>query len=65
MDYFFVKETTGKIDLENCQHCGGEMKIIAAIVKVDIIEKILKHVGLSYEPPDIAPNRYAIQQPLF
>ena len=53
------------LDLENCQHCGGEMKIIAAIVKVDVIEKILKHVGLPHKPPDIARSRYAIQELLF
>jgi hypothetical protein len=51
--------------MENCRHCGGEMKIIAAILKGEAIEKILKHVGLPYEPPDIARSRYAVQEPLF
>jgi hypothetical protein len=41
------------------------MKVIAAIMKADVIEKILKHVGLPHEPPDIAPSRYAVQQQLF
>jgi hypothetical protein len=48
-----------------CRHCGGEMKIIAAIMKTAVVEKILKHVGLPHKPPDIAPARYAVQQPLF
>jgi hypothetical protein len=53
------------IDMETCRHCGGEMKIIAAIMENAVVEKILKHVGLPHKPPDIAPARYAVQQPLF
>jgi hypothetical protein len=35
------------LDLEHCPNCGGELKIIAAILQTPVIEKILTHlVGL-------------------
>ena len=36
-----------EIDLEHCPICGGELKIIAAILAAPVIERILKHLGLS------------------
>jgi hypothetical protein len=53
------------MDMEKCPHCSGEMKIIAAIMESKAVEKILKHVGLPPKPPDVAPARYPVQQPLF
>jgi hypothetical protein len=39
------------IDVESCHACGGKnVKIVAAIMEKKAIEKILSHVGL---PPDI------------
>ena len=35
-----------EIDMEHCPNCGGELKIIAAILEQPIIEKILTHLGL-------------------
>jgi len=32
--------------MEHCQNCGGDLKIIAAILEQPIIEKILTHLGL-------------------
>jgi hypothetical protein len=49
------------IDMESCGHCGGKMEILAAIMEGAAIEKILKHVGRPYKPPDIAPARYPEQ----
>jgi hypothetical protein len=43
------------IDVKKCSHCGGELKIIAAILEVAAIRKILGHLGVSDKPPDIAP----------
>ena len=43
------------IDLEHCPHCGGPLKIIAAIVDSTVIAKILTHLGL----PARAPPRAA------
>lgn len=35
-----------EIDLEHCPNCGGELKIIAAILESAVIERILTHLGL-------------------
>ena len=35
------------IDIEKCEKCGGKMKVIASIEEPDVIEKILKHLGLN------------------
>jgi hypothetical protein len=37
------------IEIEKCDKCGGEVKIIASIEDPDVIEKILKHLGLDEE----------------
>ena len=34
------------IDMEHCPNCGGDLKIIAAIVERASIERILKHLNL-------------------
>ena len=34
------------IDIEKCEKCGGKMKVIASIEDPDVIDKILKHLGL-------------------
>mgnify|MGYP003349939221 CR=1 FL=1 len=44
------------IDMERCT-CGGKLKFIAVIEQPDVIEKILKHLGLDPQPPPIAPAR--------
>ncbi len=38
------------IDIEKCQKCGGKMKVIACIEDPEVIEKILKHLGLDESP---------------
>ncbi len=45
------------LDLEHCPHCGGELKIIAAILEAPVIEKILTHLGLQARAPPRAPAR--------
>lgn len=52
------------IDMENCGHCGGKMELLSAIMETAAIEKILKHLGRPYKPPDIAPARYPEQASL-
>ncbi len=37
--------------------CGGKLKFIAVIEQPDVIEKILKHLGLDPQPPPIASAR--------
>ena len=34
-----------EIDMEHCPNCGGELKIILAILEQPVIEKILTHLG--------------------
>ena len=41
-----VKGATIRLEIEKCENCGGKMKIIAGIEDPDVIEKILKHLGL-------------------
>jgi hypothetical protein len=45
------------LDLEHCPNCGGELKIIAAILEQPAIEKILTHLGLQARAPPRAPAR--------
>ena len=40
---------------QHCPNCGGEFKIIAAILERPVIEKILTHLGLDPQPPPRAP----------
>ncbi len=44
------------LDLEHCPNCGGELKIIAAILQTPVIEKILTHLGLQARAPPRAPS---------
>ena len=45
------------LDLQHCPNCGGELKIIAAILEHPLIEKILTHLGLQARAPPRAPAR--------
>ena len=45
------------LELEHCPNCGGELKIIAAILGPPVIEKILTHLGLQARAPPRAPAR--------
>jgi uncharacterized protein (UPF0212 family) len=45
------------IDIEHCPNCGGELKIIAAILERAVIETILTHPVLQARAPPRAPAR--------
>ena len=45
------------LDLEHCPNCGGELKIIAAILEQPVIEKILTHMGLQARAPQRSAAR--------
>ena len=45
------------LDVEHCPNCGGELKIIAAILEAQVIEKILTHLGQRAGAPFRAPAR--------
>jgi len=51
-----------QIDLEHCPNCGGELKIIAAILEAPVIERILRHLGLEVRAPPWVPARGDLQQ---
>jgi hypothetical protein len=46
-----------EIDMEHCPNCGGDLKIIAAILEAPVIAKILTHLGLQARAPPRAPAR--------
>ncbi|MEO7851495.1 MAG: transposase [Rubrivivax sp.] len=49
-----------EIDLEHCPNCGGQLKIIAAIMEnmeQPVIEKVLTHLGMQARAPPRAPAR--------
>jgi hypothetical protein len=45
------------IDIERCPHCGGRLKIIAAIEDPPVIAKILTHLHLPARAPPRSPAR--------
>jgi hypothetical protein len=45
------------LDLEHCPNCGGELKVIAAILEAPVIEKMLTHLGLQARTPPRSPAR--------
>ena len=51
-----------ELDMEHCPKCGGERKIIAAILEQPVIEKILAHLGLQARAPPRAPARGQVLQ---
>ena len=46
-----------ELELEHCPNCGGELKIIAAILEAPVIERILTHLGLQARAPPRAQAR--------
>ena len=46
-----------ELDLMHCPNCGGELRIIAAILEPPVIEKILTHMGLQARAPPRPPAR--------
>jgi hypothetical protein len=46
-----------EIDMAHCQTCGGELNIIAAILKQPVIEQILTPLGLQARAPPRVPAR--------
>jgi hypothetical protein len=45
------------LPMEHCPNCGGELKIIVAILEQPLIAKILPHLGLQARAPPRAPAR--------
>lgn len=50
------------IGMQHYPNCGGELKIIAAILEQPVIEKILTHLGLQARaPPPSAARGQSLQ----
>ena len=50
-------ERVFELDHEHGPNCGGELKLIAAIVEAPVIERILTHLGLQARAPPRASAR--------
>ena len=50
------------LDMANCDHCGGEMKAISAVIKQEVVVKILTHLGIQANAPPISPSRVPRQE---
>jgi hypothetical protein len=46
-----VRHRSERGPIEKCEKCGGSVRIIASIEDPDVIQKILKHLGLD-QPED-------------
>jgi len=44
--------------MAHCPNCGGQLKIIAAILETAVIERVITHLGLQVR----APTRADFQQ---
>ena len=53
------------LDMDNCERCGGQMKAVSAILKQDVIEKILTHLGLPARAPPTAASKIPRQEQLW
>lgn len=52
------------IDMKHCPSCGSEsFRVIAAVIERSAVKKVLSHLGLPDQPPDITPAR--VQQMSF
>jgi hypothetical protein len=45
------------VDLEHCPDCGGDLKLVAAILDGAAVVKILTHLSLPARAPPSAPAR--------
>ncbi len=54
---FLMKRTFG-FDMDVCPKCKGPMKVISVIHDLNVIQKILKHIGHSTDPPDTSKRSW-------
>ena len=50
------------LDMNNCELCGGDMKAISAVMKQEIVVKILTHLGIQATAPPISPSKVPRQE---
>ena len=61
----FLLKRVFDLNLDCCQKCGGNLKFISSIEDPDVIKKMLSHVGISTDPPNISKRKNTIVEPLF
>jgi len=52
-----LMKRTFQLDVEQCEKCGGRLKLRALVIEAHNIERLLRHLGESLEPPKRAPAR--------
>ena len=53
------------VDALVCPRCSGTMNVIAYITELAVVTKILTHLGLPSEPPELSPARGSAQLELW
>jgi hypothetical protein len=53
------------LEVLTCPECGGSRRLLAFILKPSVIERILSHLGLPTEPPELHPARASPEQEEF
>jgi hypothetical protein len=51
-----MRRTFG-IDALDCPRCGGRLRLLALIEHARIVERILRHLGLPTDRPELRPAR--------
>jgi hypothetical protein len=46
-----------EVDLLVCEHCGGRRRVLTFLTDPPVLQAILEHLGLSADPPPVAPAR--------
>ncbi len=46
-----------EIDVLVCEHCGGRTRVLTFLTDPPLLRRILEHLGLSADPPPVAPAR--------
>ena len=57
MDWAKMLKRVFNIDIQTCQNCGGQIKIISAIHNQQTIKRILTHIGENPKVPELSPPR--------
>jgi hypothetical protein len=58
--YYFWAELMRRVfflETLTCGHCGGRRRLLTFLTDPLVIQKILRHLGLPAEPPELAPAR--------
>ncbi|MEO6595654.1 MAG: transposase [Planctomycetota bacterium] len=58
--YYFWAELLKRVfllDVLTCPHCGSARQLLAFLSDQAVLQKILRHLGLPTEPPELAPAR--------